>query len=146
KLAWVCAAAHEPDLFFLDEPTSGLDTLVRDDLLDHLVRELQEEGKTIVVANHRMDELAGILDEVWVLADGRVAARHDVDRLRVEACRITGRAKNGHAPAVAWPVKPMRSEGPLVEWVVLEREAEERILGSGLLEASERASMPVQES
>ncbi|HVE12541.1 MAG TPA: ABC transporter ATP-binding protein, partial [Elusimicrobiota bacterium] len=37
KLAWVCAAAHEPDLLLLDEPTSGLDALVRDEVLQELV-------------------------------------------------------------------------------------------------------------
>ncbi|MBI4346187.1 MAG: ABC transporter ATP-binding protein [Elusimicrobia bacterium] len=146
KLAWVCAAAHEPELFFLDEPTSGLDTLVRDDILHHLVAELQKEGRTIVVANHRMDELAGILDEVWVLADGEIAARHEVDRLRSEACRITGRVKDDAPAARVWPVPPLRAEGPLVEWVVLDKAVEERILGSGLLERTERKSMPVHES
>ena len=146
KLAWVCAAAHEPDLYFLDEPTSGLDSLVRDDILNHLVQELQKEGRTILVANHRMDELAGILDEVWVMADGEITARHEVDRLRSEACRITGRVKDDAPPAKLWPVPPLRSEGPLVEWIVFEKELEERILGSGLLATTERKSMPVQES
>ena len=37
KLAWVCAAGHDPDVYLLDEPTSGLDALVRDDLLTSLV-------------------------------------------------------------------------------------------------------------
>ncbi|MBI5201997.1 MAG: ABC transporter ATP-binding protein [Elusimicrobia bacterium] len=146
KLAWVCAAAHEPELFFLDEPTSGLDSLVRDDILNHLVQELQKDGRTILVANHRMDELAGILDEVWVLADGEIAARHEVDRLRSEACRITGRVKDDAPAAKAWPVPPLRAEGPLVEWIVFEKELEDRILGSGWLAATERKAMPVQES
>lgn len=146
KLAWVCAAAHEPELFLLDEPTSGLDALVRDDILNHLVRELQKEGRTIVVANHRMDELAGILDEVWVLAGGVIAARHDIERLRTEACRITGRVKGGGPATKPWPVKPLHAEGPLVEWVVMDKDAEETILGSGLLENSERQAIPVQES
>lgn len=146
KLAWACAAAHEPELFFLDEPTSGLDSLVRDDILTHLVGELQESGKTILVANHRMDELAGILDEVWVLADGVVARRHDVERLRTEACRITARVKDGSPASRQWPVPPLRSEGSLVEWVVFEREAEERILGSKHLETTERAALEVDET
>ena len=146
KLAWVCAAAHEPELFFLDEPTSGLDSLVRENILNHLVQELQKDGRTILVANHHMDELAGILDEVWVLADGEIVARHEVERLRSEACRITGRVKDDAPAARLWPVPPLHAEGPLVEWVVFEKELEERILGSGLLATTERKSLPVQES
>ena len=146
KLAWICAAAHEPELYLLDEPTSGLDALVRDDILSRLVAELQRRGRTIVVANHHMDELAGILNEVWVIADGVVAARHDMARLRVEACRITGRAKNGAGASSQWPVPPTRQDGVLAEWIVLERESEERILASGILEAADRKPLPVHES
>ena len=58
KLAWVCAAAHDPDLLLLDEPTSGLDALVREEVLGEFIEELHAGGKTILVANHRMEELA----------------------------------------------------------------------------------------
>jgi ABC-2 type transport system ATP-binding protein len=95
KLAWVCAVAHDPELLLLDEPTSGLDALVREELLESLVGELHDSGKTILVANHRMEELGGLLDEVWLLADGRIAAVHEVEALRSGARRLRGRLKTG---------------------------------------------------
>lgn len=146
KLAWVCASAHEPELLFLDEPTSGLDSLVREGLLTQVVQELQASGRTILVANHRMDELAGILDEVWVLSGGVVARRHEVDRLREEACRITARVKPGSPGGAPWPVPPLRAEGALVEWAVFERRVAEQILASGRVENSDRRPMSVEES
>ena len=91
KLAWVCAAAHDPDLLLLDEPTSGLDALVREEVLGELIGELHAGGKTILIANHRMEELGGILDEVWVLSGGVGTARVELERLRVEACMVTAR-------------------------------------------------------
>ena len=94
KLAWVCAVAHDPQLLLLDEPTSGLDALVREELLESLIGELHEGGKTILVANHRMEELGGLLDEVWVLSDGRIVA-HEMQALRSGARRLRGRLKTG---------------------------------------------------
>lgn len=95
KLAWVCATGHDPDLLLLDEPTSGLDALVREELLEGLVGELHEGGKTILIANHRMEELSGLLDEVWVLSGGVVSKIHAMDELRSSGRLLRGRLKGG---------------------------------------------------
>ncbi|HOX23756.1 MAG TPA: ABC transporter ATP-binding protein, partial [Elusimicrobiales bacterium] len=106
KVAWVCAVAHNPEILLLDEPTSGLDALVRSQLLAQLVGELHGAGKTIFVADHRMEELAGVLDEVWVLSGGVISARYDAQILRSQSCKITGRLKHGaRMPDIANGVK-----------------------------------------
>lgn len=143
KLAWVCAAAHEPDLLLLDEPTSGLDALVRDGILTEFVGELQREGRAIVVANHRMEELAGLLDEVWVLANGRIAARHGVEELRGGALRLRGRLKAGGA-LDGLPGRAVSRAGELVEWAVLAPGDADVV--SARLESVERAPLPLAET
>jgi ABC-2 type transport system ATP-binding protein len=75
KLAWVCALAHDPELFVLDEPTSGLDAVVRAAILREVVPDLLSRGKTLLVANHHMEELAGRLDELWTLRGGALETR-----------------------------------------------------------------------
>ena len=97
KLAWVCATAHGPKVLILDEPTSGLDALVRDEVLGHLVKELAEEGRTILVANHRMEELAGVLDEVRPLHNGMVEAPIATETLRAEGRSLAVRVAQGTA-------------------------------------------------
>lgn len=146
KTAWVCAAAHSPELFLLDEPTSGLDALIREDVLEHLIQELHESGKTILVANHRMEELAGVLDEVWVLAGGTVQAVHDVEALRTQARRITGRPKAGIRLPRELAAARLPSEGPLVEWITLDRQSTDRILRSGFLEGAQSSPVPLEET
>lgn len=142
KLAWVCAAAHDPALYLLDEPTSGLDALVRDELLTGLVSELGERGKTVLVASHRLDELSGLLDEVWVLAGGRIAGVYDAERLRVDARRVTGRPRAGFAaPAGA---APLESEGPVGAWAVLDADARGKLLAAGLEGAAEEPLSPAE--
>lgn len=139
KLAWVCATAHDPELLLLDEPTSGLDALVREQVLDGLVGELQKRGRTILVANHHMEELAGLLDEVWVLSGGVIRAVHDADDLRRGPRRLRGRLKPG-ADVEGLPVVALRTEGPIVEWAALDESSARA--ASKHLEAFEESPLP----
>ncbi|MGE5140692.1 MAG: ATP-binding cassette domain-containing protein, partial [Rudaea sp.] len=70
-LAGVLALA--PRVLVLDEPTAGLDPRGRDGFLQSLKR-WRDEGVTVVLVSHHMDEVARVCDRVYVLADGRVAA------------------------------------------------------------------------
>lgn len=141
KIAWVCAVAHDPGVLLLDEPTSGLDALVRDELLSQMITELQSSGKTILVANHRMEELAGVLDEVLVLSGGVVAARHSMTALKAEARRVTGRLKKGaHLPPQAVCIN---AEGPLVEAAVFTLVELDALAESRALENMSVTPLPV---
>lgn len=146
KLAWVCAAAHEPALYLLDEPTSGLDALVREEVLSGLVGELSEAGKTVLVANHRMDELAGMLDEVWLLAEGRVAAVHRLDDLRSQARVVRGRLKAGAAAPQAPGVVALGADGPLHSWAAFDAAGRERLLAAGALEQAVEEPLPADQA
>ncbi|MDE2511684.1 MAG: ABC transporter ATP-binding protein [Elusimicrobia bacterium] len=143
KLAWVCAAAHDPSLYLLDEPTSGLDALVREEVLSGLVAELGEAGKTVLIASHRLDEFAGLLDEVWVMAGGKIAGTYDAEALRTGASRITGRPGPGfRAPD---GVAALGTSGPVGAWAALDDAARGRLLAAGLESADEEA-LPMTET
>jgi ABC-2 type transport system ATP-binding protein len=146
KVAWVCAAAHDPSVFLLDEPTSGLDALVREDVLNHLIGELHDGFKTLLIANHRMEELAGVLDEVWLLQGGVIRSVHPVETLRTQACRLSGRLKEGAALPAGLPVVSLRTDGPVLELVVFERSLADMLAASGSFENLERAPLALGES
>lgn len=70
RLALACAILHEPDLLFLDEPTAGVDPISRRTFWDFLY-ELAEEGRTIFVTTHYMDEAENCRHLAFILG-GRI--------------------------------------------------------------------------
>ncbi len=73
RLALALAVAHRPPVLFLDEPTAGLDVATRASLHE-LMRELREEGTTIVLSTHDMAEAESMADRVSILLNGRLVA------------------------------------------------------------------------
>lgn len=72
KLAFSVAILHEPKLVFLDEPTGGVDPVTRRQFWE-LIYEASDEGVTVFVTTHYMDE-AEYCDRVSIMVDGRIAA------------------------------------------------------------------------
>jgi ABC-2 type transport system ATP-binding protein len=139
KLAWICATAHNPKLLLLDEPTSGLDYLVRDHILNGLVSELAEGGRTIIISNHRMGELGGLLDRVCVLKDGRISADHRADYIKTETFKVS--VREGALPPTEPGVKLLNAAGSVRELAVFGRERLEALKNSGKLKAAEIAPL-----
>jgi len=71
RLALALAVAHNPQVLFLDEPTAGLDVASRVEL-HNLMRELQANGTTIMLATHDMAEAEEMSDRVAILLRGKI--------------------------------------------------------------------------
>jgi ABC-2 type transport system ATP-binding protein len=72
RLALAIALVHKPKLLFLDEPTSGVDPNARRTFWD-LIYDMAEEGVTIFVTTHYMDE-AEYCERVGIMRDGKLLA------------------------------------------------------------------------
>ncbi len=72
RLSLAVALVHDPDLLILDEPTAGIDPPLRRKFWEHF-KELNKEGKTILVTTHYMDE-AENCDRLALMGGGRVIA------------------------------------------------------------------------
>jgi len=80
RLALTCATLHDPDIIFLDEPTSGIDPQARRAFWE-LIYKLSDEGKTIFVTTHFMDE-AEYCHRVSIMRNGKVIALDTPHELR----------------------------------------------------------------
>lgn len=72
KIAFASVYAMNPSVYLLDEPSSNLDMASIDALREHL-RLIKAQGKTVIVAEHRLYYLLDVADRVIYLEDGRVA-------------------------------------------------------------------------
>ncbi len=109
RVALAGVLALEPEVLVLDEPTSGLDPAARRELLGTLRRLRREQGVTLVVVSHDMEELAALCDRIAVVAAGRVVAAEP-------AAAVFGRVQqlrdlNLDVPAVTAAVERLRLEG-----------------------------------
>ena len=66
------ALAHEPEVLFLDEPTAGVDVELRRSMWN-VVRRLRDQGVTIVLTTHYLEEAEMMADRIGVIQDGRIA-------------------------------------------------------------------------
>jgi ABC-2 type transport system ATP-binding protein len=74
------ALAHEPEVLFLDEPTAGVDVNLRRDMWA-LVRRLRDEGVTVILTTHYIEEAEEMADRVGVIDKGRIILVEDKARL-----------------------------------------------------------------
>ncbi len=102
RLAIASILAMEPRLMLLDEPASELDPAARQDVLGLVSRIAASHKRTIVLADHRLDDIAPFVDRVIVLDGGKVVddgppeevlSKEDVAKLGIEVPKVIEVAK-----------------------------------------------------
>lgn len=83
RLAMACALMHEPEILFLDEPTSGVDPLARREFWLQ-INELAEQGITVLVTTHFMEE-AEYCDRLAIMSAGKILAMGVPREIKKEA-------------------------------------------------------------
>lgn len=90
RLSFSVATFHRPEIVFLDEPTGGVDPIARRQFWE-LIYRATEEGTTVFVTTHYMDE-AEYCDRVSIMVDGRIKAlgspaelKHKFDSLTMDS-------------------------------------------------------------
>ena len=74
------ALSHEPSILFLDEPTAGVDVELRRDMWE-MVRSLREQGVTIILTTHYIEEAEEMADRIGVISRGELILVEDKDVL-----------------------------------------------------------------
>lgn len=80
RVTLALATIHDPEIVFLDEPSTGLDPHARRELWE-LILKLRNEGKTIVLTTHYMEEAERLCDRVAMFHQGRILGIDTPQRL-----------------------------------------------------------------
>lgn len=97
RLALAMAVVGRPELVFLDEPTAGLDPQARRATWD-LVRDLRDDGVSVILTTHYMDEAEQLADDVAIIDGGRVIAQGSPEEL----CGAVPRTRSASPAAPGW--------------------------------------------
>jgi ABC-2 type transport system ATP-binding protein len=73
---------HKPKILFLDEPTLGLDPQTREHIWQYIRRLVDQEGVTVILTTHYMDEAEYLCDRVAIIDDGKVVALDTPEQLK----------------------------------------------------------------
>lgn len=82
KIAFASVYAMEPDIYLLDEPSSNLDMTAIGELREHL-RLIKSQGKTVIVAEHRLYYLMDVVDRMIYLENGQIAGDFTPEQFRM---------------------------------------------------------------
>ncbi|WP_068779572.1 energy-coupling factor transporter ATPase [Paenibacillus sp. GM2] len=89
KVAIASILTMEPDIIALDEPTATLDPQSRAELAQLLAKLQREEGKTVIVVTHRIEEMLPYADTWIVMKDGRTIFQGSPSELACEEHRLS---------------------------------------------------------
>jgi ribosome-dependent ATPase len=128
RLQLAVAVIHRPEVLILDEPTSGVDPVARDGFWRSLIELSREEGVTIFLSTHFMNE-AERCDRLSLMHDGKVLAvgspaelkaargKDSLEEVFIDVLEAAGMGRDGEVPPVAayakaavrpWRVDPRR--------------------------------------
>lgn len=71
---------NQPKIIFLDEPTTGLDPQARRNLWD-LIREIRDQGTTVIITTHYMDEAEQLCDRIAIMDEGNIISLNSPDKM-----------------------------------------------------------------
>lgn len=80
KLGLALSLVNDPEVLFLDEPTTGLDPSARRAIWS-IIRTFKEQGKTIVLTTHYMEEAEQLADQVAIINKGKIIASGSPDEI-----------------------------------------------------------------
>jgi len=94
------ALMTQPEVLFLDEPTLGLDPQTRGRIWDYIRTLKDQNGLTLVLTTHYMDEAEQLADRVGIIDHGKIVVegtpRELIDQMGADTFRIVGQGDSGH--------------------------------------------------
>jgi ABC-2 type transport system ATP-binding protein len=101
RVGLLVAITHRPELLILDEPSSGLDPIARSDILEAIIRTVNEDGRTVLFSSHLLEEVGRVCDSVALMCEGQMVESISVEQLQQKYREIICR------PSVTWASPPL---------------------------------------
>ncbi len=111
KVQFLASLIHDPDVLILDEPFQGLDP-VNVQLLKDILRELQAQGKTVLLSTHQMNQVEALCQRIALINRGRVVVYGDLPTIKREySPRVVSVRTAGALPALEGVARVRHQDG-----------------------------------
>jgi len=98
KVGILLGVCHRPALLLLDEPMSSLDPIARAHMLDVLLELLRDDGCTVIISSHLLDDVEKVVDWIIALDGGRITENSALDELQESFAEWTVTSPAGTLP------------------------------------------------
>ncbi|MDO4942375.1 MAG: ABC transporter ATP-binding protein [Lachnospiraceae bacterium] len=95
RLAIILNLSIHPDILILDEPTEGLDVIAKRQVMDFMIREVEEREMTVFITSHHLEELENFCDSITMIRDGKITGCGSVDEMKETVTKIQIVMKKG---------------------------------------------------
>jgi ABC-2 type transport system ATP-binding protein len=99
KVGILLGVCHRPSLLLLDEPMSSLDPIARAQMLNVLLERMRDDGCTVLISSHILNDVEKIVDWIVALDAGRVTENAALDELQESFAEWTVTTREGRLPA-----------------------------------------------
>ena len=82
QVAFMMGISAKPDIMVLDEPVDGLDPVMRRNIMNIILSEVEERGMTVLISSHNLRELEDICDHVGIMHAGKVVIEKSLDDVK----------------------------------------------------------------
>ena len=82
QVAFMMGISAKPDIMVLDEPVDGLDPVMRRNIMNIILAEVEERGMTVLISSHNLRELEDICDHVGIMHNGKVVIEKSLDDVK----------------------------------------------------------------
>lgn len=120
----IAAVAHRPALLLLDEPSSGLDAVVRNDILNAVVRTISDQGSTVLFSSHLLEEVERMSDHVTMIQNGQILLDGELEQL-CESHRVC-EFKLAEPRDVLTELTAIKLEGEARSWRAIHAERDDK--------------------
>lgn len=95
RLALILNLAIHPEVLILDEPMEGIDVIAKRELMDFIIREVEERDMSVVITSHQLTELENFCDSLTIIQEGKIVQRGSLDDLRESVKKLQVVMKKG---------------------------------------------------
>lgn len=82
QVAFMMGISAKPDIMVLDEPVDGLDPVMRRNIMNVILAEVEERKMTVLISSHNLRELEDICDHVGIMYDGKIVIEKSLDDVK----------------------------------------------------------------